>query len=489
MLLAAILLVPVCMSLVVLVSPLRRWAGWLTVLAMAATLALAAAAVQATLGSGAVSGAAGWLVCDGLGALIVVLVAFVAFTAAVYSNGYLRRRASHALSDDGGSYYPLFNIFVASMLAVPLMANVALLWVALELTTLLSAFLVGFESTPEALEAAWKYAILTTLGAIIALLGVLILYWGTRIAGEQAFTWNELIAAAPAMPPSLVWPAFLLILIGFGTKVGLVPMHTWLPDAHSQAPSPICALLSGVEVATALYVILRLFAVLNRVPGSEAGPWFIVFGVLSVGVATILMVQVRDYKRMFAFSTVEHMGIILLAVGIGSVDARFAAAYQITAHALAKSFCFFAAGLIVLALGEQRIAAVKGLGRRAPVAAVPFLAGALAITGMPPSAVFASELLILKAGLARGQYLVVGFLALFIVIGFAAIMRHATRMTFGKEVDMAEAPVGRPWSAGAAPAACLTALVITAIPLVALGLCMPAGLAGLLNLAGTAMGR
>ncbi len=489
MLLAAILLVPVCTSLVVLVSPFRRWAGWLTMLAMAATLALAAAAVQATLGSGAVSGAAGWLVCDGLGALIVVLVAFVAFTAAVYSNGYLRRRASHAQNDDGGSYYPLFNIFVASMLAVPLMANVALLWVALELTTLLSAFLVGFESTPEALEAAWKYAILTTLGAIIALLGVLILYWGTRIAGEQAFTWNELIAAAPAMPPTLVWPAFLLILIGFGTKVGLVPMHTWLPDAHSQAPSPICALLSGVEVSTALYVILRLFAVLSRVPGSEAGPWFIVFGVLSVGVATILMVQVRDYKRMFAFSTVEHMGIILLAVGLGSVDARFAAAYQITAHALAKSFCFFAAGLIVLALGEQRIAAVRGLGRRSPVAAVSFLAGALAITGMPPSAVFASELLILKAGLARGQYLVVGFLALFIVIGFAAIMRHATRMTFGKEVDMAEAPVGRLWSAGAAPASCLTALVITAIPLVVFGLCMPAGLAGLLNLAGTAMGR
>ncbi len=482
MLLAAILLVPVCTSLLVLAAPARRWSAEITILAMAVVLALALFAVQATLARGSLSAASGWLACDGLGALILGLVAFVAFTAAIYSRGYLHRRhpPQHRI-EAAGSYYPLFNIFVASMLAVPLMANVALLWVALELTTLFSAFLVGFENTPEALEAAWKYAILTTLGAIIALLGVLILYWGTRVLGQEAFTWNELIAEAPAMPPSLVWPAFLLILIGFGTKVGLVPMHTWLPDAHSQAPSPICALLSGVETSTALYVILRLYSVLSRLPGSEAGPWFVVFGVLSVGVATILMVQVRDYKRMFAFSTVEHMGIILLAVGIGGADARFAAAYQITAHALAKSFCFFAAGLLVLALGDQRIASIQGLARRAPVAALPFVAGALAITGMPPSAVFVSELLILKAGLARGQYLVVGFLALFIVLGFAAIMRHATRMTFG-------AGSGSRWTAGA-PRTCLAALAITAVPLVIFGISMPPELAGLLRLAGAAMGR
>jgi len=481
MVLAAVILVPILVSLIVLGRPIRQWAGWITVLAMAATLGLALAAARATLAGGEISAAGGWLACDGLGALILVLVAFVGFTAALFSLGYLRQHHAQHQAGDTGGYYPLFNIFVASMLAVPLMANVALLWVALELTTLLSAFLVGFENTPAALEAAWKYALLTTLGAIIALLGVLILYWGTRVAGKEAFTWNELIADAPVMSPTLVWPAFLLILIGFGTKVGLVPMHTWLPDAHSQAPAPICALLSGVETSTALYVILRLFAVLARVPGSEAGPWFLVFGVLSVGVATILLLQVRDYKRMFAFSTVEHMGIILLAVGLGSVDARFAAAYQLTAHALAKSFCFFAAGVAVLVLGEQRIAAVQGLARRAPVAAVPLLAGALAITGMPPSAIFASELLILKAGLARGQYLVVGFLAFFIVLGFAAILRHVTRMSFGTGS-------GPRWSGGI-PHSCLAALAITALPLVILGVFMPAWLGGLLGLAGAAMGR
>jgi hydrogenase-4 component F len=479
--LAFVILLPVLASLLALLSGARRMAGLITVLAMAGVLALALTAARTTLVRGQVSTAGGWLACDGLGALILVLVAFVGFSAALYSAGYLEQRHPHDRNHEQRAYYPLFNVFVASMLAVPLMANVALLWVALELTTLLSAFLVGFENTPEALEAAWKYALLTTLGAIIALLGVLILYWGTRIAGKEAFTWNELIADAPAMPPTLIWPAFLMILIGFGTKVGLVPMHTWLPDAHSQAPAPICALLSGVETSTALYVILRLYSVLSRVPGSEAGPWFLVFGVLSVGVATILLIQVRDYKRMFAFSTVEHMGIILLAVGLGSADARFAAAYQITAHALAKSFCFFASGIVVLVLGEQRIAAVQGLARRAPIAAIPLLAGALAITGMPPSAIFASELLILKAGLARGDYLVVGFLAFFIVIGFAAIMRHVTRMSFGA------GPPGR-W-VGSLPVACLAALAMTAAPLVIFGLSMPAGLGALLHLAGTAMGR
>ncbi len=481
MVLAAVLLVPVVASLLTLAMGTQHRRGLLTVLAMASVLALSLAAARSTLAKDQISTAGGWLACDGLGALILVLVAFVSFTAALFSAGYLAQRHPHEESGWHSAYYPLFNLFVASMLAVPLMANVALLWVALELTTLLSAFLVGFEATPEALEAAWKYALLTTLGAIIALLGVLILYWGTRVAGKEVFTWNELITDAPAMPPALIWPAFLLILIGFGTKVGLVPMHTWLPDAHSQAPAPICALLSGVETSTALYVILRLYAVLSRVPGSEAEPWFLVFGVLSVGVATILLVQVRDYKRMFAFSTVEHMGIILLAVGLGSADARFAAAYQITAHALAKSFCFFASGIVVLVLGEQRIAAVHGLARRAPIAAVPLIAGALAITGMPPSAIFASELLILKAGLARGEYLVTGFLALFIVVGFAAIMRHATRMSFGA------GPLGR-WP-GVVPGTCLAALAITAAPLVILGLSMPTALVGLLQLAGTAMGR
>jgi len=354
------------------------------------------------------------------------------------------------------------------------------MWVAVELTTLLSAFLVGFEDTPEALEAAWKYVVLTTLGAVLALLGFLILYWGTRIAQADAFTWVGLVAAAPQMPPALLWPAFLLILVGFGTKVGLVPMHTWLPDAHSQAPASICALLSGVETMTVLYVILRLFPVVGGVPALDARPWFIGFGLLSVAVATLLLIYVRDFKRMFAFSTVEHMGIILVAAGLGGAEAHLGAAYQMTGHAIAKSFCFFAAGAIATTYQTQEIGSVRGLAKRAPFSALALGAGAFAIAGAPPFAIFISEFLIFKAGILSGQYLVTGLLAVFVVIAFCAVMYHVNRMAFG-------AP-----SAGtavvAAPLSCNLALIAAAIPLLVVGIYVPAALQDLLRAAASAMG-
>jgi len=420
-----------------------------------------------------------WLTCDGLGALILVLVAFVGFTAALFSWGYIAERSKHISGAPLRRYYSLFNLFVLSMLAVPLLANVALMWIAVELTTLLSAFLVGFEDTPEALEAAWKYVVLTTLGAVLALLGFLILYWGSREAGLPPFTWLGLVQAAPHIPPALLWPAFLLILVGFGTKVGLVPMHTWLPDAHSQAPASVCALLSGVETTTVLYVILRLFPVVSGAPGLDPRPWFIAFGLGSVAIAALLLITVRDFKRMFAFSTVEHMGIILVAAGLGGMDAHLGVTYQILAHTVGKSFCFFAAGIAVMAAGTQDIGSIRGLIRSAPLSAAALLAGGFAIAGAPPFAVFVSEFLILKAGLASGQYLVVGLLAFFIVVAFCAVLYHINRMTFG--VPDNASPLPSPWT-------CRATLVLAAIPLVVFGLYIPAPLQHLLQIAAGAMG-
>ena len=354
------------------------------------------------------------------------------------------------------------------------------MWIAVELTTLLSAFLVGFEDTPEALEAAWKYVVLTTLGAVLALLGFLILYWGSRVAGLEPFTWLGLVDAAPRMPTALLWPAFLFVLVGFGTKVGLVPMHTWLPDAHSQAPASICALLSGVETTTVLYVILRLFPVIGGAPGLDARPWFVGFGLLSVAIATLLLISVRDFKRMFAFSTVEHMGIILVAAGLGGADAHLGAAYQMTAHAIAKSFCFFAAGVTVLGVGTQEIAAVRGLVRSSPLAATAMLAGGFAIAGAPPFAVFVSEFVILKAGLASGQYFIVALLAFLLVIAFCAVMLHINRMAFGAPEQGARA--------SAVPRSCKLTLALAAIPLIIVGIYVPAPLQDLLKAAANAMG-
>jgi hydrogenase-4 component F len=477
--LTAILIIPALASALSLLPPGRRYAAPMTVVATALVLVLAPRVAVQAAHAGRIDAWSGWLTCDGLGALVLVLVALVGFTAALFSWGYIASRAGHT-EHEVQRYYGLFNLFVLSMLAIPLLANVGLMWIAVELTTLLSAFLVGYEDTAEALEAAWKYVVLTTLGAILALLGFLILYWGLRVAGLQPFTWLGLVQAAPRMPPALLWPAFLLILVGFGTKVGLVPLHTWLPDAHSQAPASICALLSGVETTTALYVILRLLSVIDGAQGLDARPWFIGFGLLSVGIATLLLISVRDFKRMFAFSTVEHMGIILVAAGLGGANAHLGAAYQMTGHAIAKSFCFFAAGMTAMAIGTQDIASVRGLIRSSPLAALALVAGGFAIAGAPPFAIFVSELAILKAGLASGQYLVVAVLAFFVVVAFCAVMFHVNRMAFGT-------PDGGS-TALATPASCKATLALAAIPLLVIGIYIPTPLQDLLRAAAAAMG-
>ena len=420
-----------------------------------------------------------WIALDALGALILLLIAMVNLTAALFSVGYMD------FEKTGGArrYYVNFNLFVFSMLIVPLIQEPNLVWVAVELTTLFSVLLVGFENTHEALEAAWKYVVLTLMGAAIALLGFLVLYWAARQAGISHHTWSGLVAVAPRMSPVLLRAAFILILVGFGAKIGLVPLHTWLPDAHSQAPTPVCALLSGVETTAVLYVILRLLPVVSSAPVIHPDAWILVFGLVSTGSAAFLLLAVRDYKRLFAFSTVEHMGIILAAVGLGSASAHEAAMLQIIAHALTKSFCFYAAGGVLLLTGTRDIASVRGLIRRAPLTGVALLLGGLAIAGAPPFALFLSEFSILRAGLNQGEYLAVGLLVLFIAIAFFAIMNHISRMVFAPE-GAGSGPV-RP---GSLPMSCRITFIIAAVPVIVLGVYIPGTLQRLIALAAATLG-
>jgi hydrogenase-4 component F len=422
-----------------------------------------------------------WLSCDSFSALVLLLVAFVGLTAALFSWGYMEKIVEAKNPWKVRHYYTHYSFFLLSMLAVPLLSHLALVWIAIELTTLLSVFLVSFENTPEALEAAWKYIVLTSTGAAFALFGILLLYWGMSVSGEELFTWSGLLVASPKMSPILLHTAFLFILIGFGAKVGLVPLHTWLPDAHSQAPSSVCSLLSGVETTTVLYAILRLLPIMEASPTLKAGTWFVFFGLLSVGVAAFLLVQVKDYKRLFAFSTVEHMGIILVAAGLGSSAAHFGAMYQIMSHALTKSFCFFAAGATLLVVETRDISAVRGLIRESPIAGVSLLLGGLAIAGAPPFAVFLSEFSIFKAALANGQYLISGLLAFFIVLAFCGIMVHINRMVFGKPPKFS--------GKGTLPITGVMTLVVAAIPIIVFGLSLPTSLYEFLRLAATALGR
>jgi hydrogenase-4 component F len=289
------------------------------------------------------------------------------------------------------------------------------------------------------------------------------------------------------MPPVLLQTAFLLILIGLGTKVGLVPMHTWLPDAHSQAPSPVCALLSGIETSAILYVILRLFPVMQAAPHSHAETWAIVLGLISVGTAAFILLQVRDYKRMFAFSTVEHMGIILTAVGLGVSVAGYSAMMQIVSHCVTKSFCFFAAGAVLLTVETRQIASVRALIRKSPIAGAALVFGGLAITGAPPFVVFLSEFSILKAGLMQKEYLTTALLAIFIVIAFFGIMLHINRMVFGTAengevvIDSNHHSETDKPKIFKLPLSCRLALLIAAIPVLVLGFYIPQPLQDLLT--------
>ena len=475
-----LLLVPLLPLAAALLSllPVRRLAPAVTLAAGAAALLVAAGNAVRVAAEARVVAIAGWVELDGFGALLLLLSTFVAVTAALFSWGYVARHESREAR--ARRYYFHFNLFVFALLLVPVLAEPALTWIAIEFTAVFSVLLVAFDDTHASLEAAWKYIALMFMGAAIALLGFFILFWAQQTAGGGAYSWAGLRTMAARLPLPMVAAGFLLVLVGFGTKAGIVPLHTWLPDAHSQAPSPVCALLSGVKTTAALYALLRLVPLL---PVASVDNWLRVAGLVSVGVAAFLLIQVRDYKRLFAYSTVEHMGIILVGAGIGGPAATYAAMLQLVNHGLTKAFCFLAAGAVLLAVGTREIAAVRGLVRGSRAAGAALLLGALAIGGAPPFALFLSEFSIFRAGLEQRRYVVTGLLVAFITIAFFAILLHVNRMVFGPPPD-ADAPVS---TRAALPTSALAALALAAVPVAVLGLYQPEALHSLATLAAASL--
>ncbi|MHB1544560.1 MAG: proton-conducting transporter transmembrane domain-containing protein [Gammaproteobacteria bacterium] len=476
---ALILLIPLAGAVSTLL--IQKAAPLLTLLTAAVTLILTVLAALQVESGGPLTGGHGLFVLDALGALYLLPVGFVYFTSSLYAIGYLQaRRQKHP--DEAPprfrQYFPLMNIFALVILAVPVVANFALMWIAIELTTVFSAFLVAYEDRPEALEAAWKYVMLTSMGAMIALLGVLMLYYGTHAVGQPP-TWQGLITAAPRIPAPLLLLAFVLWLIGFGAKAGLVPMHTWLPDAHSQAPASVCAVLSGVETGAALYMLLRIYPALTANPGvHDPGAWYMTVGLITVGSAAFMLLQVHDFKRMFGYSTIEHMGIILTACGLGAAIHEQGMVYQLFAHSFVKPFCFYAAGLAGVVFGTQEIMRVRGLISRSPAVGWALLVSTLAIAGAPPFALFLSEYEILARGYASGQYVPTGLLTVFIVLAFIALVYQVSRIAFGEPSAAAE---GSSWSKVRVPWSSLIALSIAFLPVVIFGIYLPPQLAQLVH--------
>jgi hydrogenase-4 component F len=316
-----------------------------------------------------------------------------------------------------------------------LVANsIGLMWVAVELATLTTVLMVGIYRTSEALEAAWKYFILGSVGIALALFGTILVYMAaTPIVGEglDAMTWTVLIANAKAFDPALLNLAFVFLLLGYGTKVGLAPLHAWLPDAHAEGPTPISAVLSGLLLNVALYALLRFKILLAATPQAIApGPLLITLGLTSLIFAAFMLYRRRDIKRMFAYSSIEHMGIIAFAFGMGGPLANFAGLLHMTMHSLTKSAIFFAVGHIAQVKGTQKIAEIRGLTVTHPVLGWGLVLGVVAIAGLPPLGIFMSEFLVVSSTFARQPFLAVP-LVLGILIAFGALFLRLGGLAFG----------------------------------------------------------
>src|SRR5579885_1556637 len=412
MLLTLLLLIPLLACGLCLLAPARRWMELATVAGTALTLVLAGVAAHQVMLAGHIAELSDWLYVDALSILTVLVIAFVGFTSALYSLGYLREdmREQDVTGGEGlrhlRRYYVLFNLFLFSMLVVPVSNSLGVLWIAIEGTTLASLFLVSFYRTGEALEAAWKYVIVGSVGIALALFGTILAYYSAvQVLGNTYdLNWSVLAPVAARLNPAVMRLAFLFIVVGYGTKTGLAPMHTWLPDAHSEAPSPISALLSGVLLNCALYAILRFFALATPSLGQTyPATLLLVFGLLSLLVATLLILRQRDYKRLLAYSSIEHMGLMAVGVAFGGALGIYGALFQLINHAVTKSLLFFASGQVLLRYETKQIRRVSGIVKIMPVTGLLLVVGGLAITGAPPFGIFASELTILGAGFQQGQ--------------------------------------------------------------------------------------
>jgi hydrogenase-4 component F len=429
--LAALLLIPSTSAGVLALLPGYRLTARLNVLAAFLTFvsALSLFAVQPQSGN--------YLLVDDLNKVFIVLTTFVGFTTSAFSASYIQHEI------EIGRLTPVFVRFYHAMYQALMFAmnlalvanNIGLMWVAVEIATLTTVLMVGIYRTHEALEAAWKYFILGSVGIALALFGTILVYMAARpVIGEglEAMVWTVLLDRAADFDPALLNIAFAFLLLGYGTKVGLAPLHAWLPDAHAEGPTPISAVLSGLLLNVALYALLRFKILLAVNPETIApGQLMVIMGLISVIFAALMLYRRRDIKRLFAYSSIEHMGIIVFAFGMGGALANFAGLLHMTMHSLTKSAIFFAVGHIAQVKGTQKIADIGGLTVTNPVLGWGLVLGVVAIAGLPPLGIFMSEFLVVSSTFARAPWLTT-ILALGIVIALGGLFLRLNSVVFGE---------------------------------------------------------
>jgi hydrogenase-4 component F len=449
----------------------QRASSAVTAVSGAASLGLAVALAYGVPGRTA---AIGMLRADSLSVVFVLATAFLYAAVGMYSVGYLAAEA-RAAGQAGGAeaadftrysrrFHVGINVFAWSMLCAPLVDGLALLWVAIEITTVVSALLVAIDNTDRAAEAAWKYVLIASSGLGIALLATILMYYAGAHALGQSYdlAFSPLIRAAARLPTTPVRLSFVLAVVGFGTKVGLFPVHTWLPDAHAEAPTPVSALLSGSLLTVSFYAILRFY----QVAAGTLGPRFpqlvlLVFGVASLLLAALYVLDQHDIKRLLAYSSVEHMGILAIGVSFGAPLALAGVLLHVLAHAAAKGNAFMGAGVLVRTYGTKSLARMRGGLDRLPWSGPLFLVSVLALSAMPPFGIFRSEFEIVAGGLDRARYAGAAILVALVTLAFLGLGLSATRILFHPpqappspgpppEAAAGGPPDGRPQAAAAA---------------------------------------
>lgn len=425
------MLMPLAAAALLAALPAYRLSSLLNVFAALMTFAASCALLFERPAAGV------YFLVDDLNAVFIVLTTFIGFTTSIFSASYI----AHEL--ETGKLTPLYLRFYHAMYQLLMFAmnlallanNIGLMWVAVELATLTTVMMVGIYRTHESLEAAWKYFILGSVGIGLALFGTILVYLAAQPAvgeGLPAMTWTVLIANAAKFDAPLLNIAFVFLLLGYGTKAGLAPLHAWLPDAHSEGPTPISAVLSGLLLNVAIYALLR-FKLLMAGNGEAftPGPLMMTLGLLSLLFAAFMLYPRRDIKRLFAYSSIEHIGIIAFAFGIGGAVANFAGLLHMTMHSLTKSAIFFTVGHIVQAKGTQRISGISGLASSHPMLAFAFALCVFAIAGLPPFGIFTSEFMLVTSTFAKNPWLA-GLLGLGLIAGFGALLLKLQAMLFGE---------------------------------------------------------
>ena len=408
--------------------------------AHAAVLLAAMSVVVMNVAAGSVITVGMLLRADALSAFMDLMLAFVGATGLLYALGYMGEEVTrgHVLHRRYKQFFCLFNLYLFAMLLAANVDNIALMWIAIEGSTLSAALLIGFEKTKAALEAGWKYIILSFVGIALALFGTVLVYYASEhVLGVsmEALSWEELYRIAPDLNPIALKLAFVFVLIGYGTKAGVAPMHTWLSEAHGEAPTPVSAMLSGLMLNLALYAVLRFKSIVDRTVGMDfTGPILLVLGLLSVTIASIYLLIQRDYKRLFAYSSIEHVGIALVGFGVGGPLGVFGGLFHMLNHALTKSTAFYAAGIVVLRRGHKTIERVTGLVRQMPLVGGSMILAALALAGMPPFGLFVSEVLVATEAYGQHPWVAYVFLCL-LAIAFATLLYQVSRMAMGEPME------------------------------------------------------